>query len=383
MNALRSAAKALTPALLAVVAAGACGGGQPSGLAVTPNAAMSPGANATATSSATPAQQPGASPTAAADVRLVIQDYAKTEIRLARLDATDTAAVKGQYDGIVSGRVVVVDGTTLEVLDRNGALRKLGTLATGPTFGEPGAVAVKPDLSQWVYTVADQAWTSRVHLGSAAGDRVIATIPSPDGNAYYQAYGWNASGPYFVKEATGLGGVGPFLEYHFPLVRFDVATGRMTDVSPLCYAYALLEDGGIVCRATYLDTHLQVRTQSGLSIAMQVTLGPAYQDFARVHVSPDSSRLVASRNASAGAVNFQIAVGALTDSTVTAFGPIDYIPDAWLPDGRLVADHLCWPAEMGGGSCNAALDGTYILSADGKSRTFFFKLVNSAVLGYV
>jgi hypothetical protein len=66
------------------------------------------------------------------------------------------------------------------------------------------------------------------------------------------------------------------------------------------------------------------------------------------------------------------------------FGPIDYVPDTWLPDGRVVADHQCWPSETDGGPCNASLDGTYIFSADGSSHSLFFKLANGAsVVDYV
>ena len=306
-----------------------------------------------------------------------------TEVRLARLDAVDTASAKGQFDGIASDRVLILNGTALETLAANGALRTLGRLAAAPMWTGPGTVAVKPDLSQWLYTVTDTSLTSFVHLGTPSSDRVVATVSSPDGYTFYPAYGWNVTGAYLSKQPTGLGGVGPFLEYHFPLVKFDVASGRMTDVSPVCYAYALLDDGGTLCRASSTDTHLQVRTQSGLTLTMQATLGAAYHDFARVHVTPDNSRLVLSRSTSSTTVNYQMAVAGLTESTATPFGAVDFVPDTWLPDGRLVADHLCWPADMGGGSCNASLDGTYVFSADGRVRTLFYKLSNAGVVGYV
>ncbi|HEX2681495.1 MAG TPA: hypothetical protein VHQ03_09405, partial [Candidatus Dormibacteraeota bacterium] len=66
------------------------------------------------------------------------------------------------------------------------------------------------------------------------------------------------------------------------------------------------------------------------------------------------------------------------------FGPIDFIPDSWLPDGRIVADHSCLIPQMGGGPCDSSLDGTYIFTADGASRTLFFKLAPGVrVVGYI
>jgi hypothetical protein len=82
-------------------------------------------------------------------------------------------------------------------------------------------------------------------------------------------------------------------------------------------------------------------------------------------------------------INYQMAIADLTSSTANAFGPLDYLPDAWLPDGRLVADHVCAYSGFGGGPCDARLDGTYFFSADGTSHTLFFKLTHGAVVGYV
>jgi hypothetical protein len=375
-------------AVLLIAMVTACGGNAGRS-AQSPVAAVSPAATSVATASPTasasaapslsPSPRPSPTPLATpTGTLLVIDDFNSSQVRLARLDAFDTAVAIGHYDAVVNGQVIVVNGTALEALSRSGAVRKLGVLAGGT-----GAVAVKPDLSQWVYTIADNSWTSRIHLGSAAGDRVVATIPSPDGNAFYQAFAWNASGVYFVRQATGLGGVGPFLEYVFPLAKFDLATGRMTDVSPVCYAYAVLAEGTMVCRGVYNDPHLQVRTQSGLTYSIQITTG-TNTAFARVHVSADNSRVIVSRNgATDPKVNYQMAVAGLTSSTASAFGPLDYIPDTWLPDGRLVADHWCWPSDIGGGPCNTALDGTYIFSADGSTRTFFYKLKAGQVVNYI
>src|SRR6202521_2481126 len=72
-------------------------------------AAGTPPAAATTRPSASAAQSP--SP-AQAEPRLVIADLTRLQVRLARLDATDTATVKGRYDGIVSDQVIVLDGTT-------------------------------------------------------------------------------------------------------------------------------------------------------------------------------------------------------------------------------------------------------------------------------
>lgn len=385
-----------------IVLTAACGG-VASRPTQSPAAAVSPTTSSTITAvtspsaatsqapspTASPAPTPSSTPTPLATPEgtlLVIDDFNANQVRLARLDSLDTAVVTGGYDGVANGEVIVLNGTTLETLSRSGEVRKLGALAGQASWTGPGTVIVKPDLSEWLYTIRDDKLTSTIHLGGVGSDRVVATIPSPDGNSFYQPFAWNASGVYFVKQAVGLGGVGPFLEYIFPLAKYDLASSRMTDVSPVCYAYAVLADGTMVCRGVYNDPHLQVRAPSGLTFSIQVTIGTTGMDSAywRVHVSPDNARVILSRDgAHDPVVNYQMAVAGLSDSSASAFGPLDYTPDTWLPDGRLVADHWCWPTDFGGGPCNAALNGTYIFSADGSTHTLFFRLKTGGVVNYL
>jgi hypothetical protein len=189
----------------------------------------------------------------------VIEDVSRSEVRLARLDATDTATVKGQYDGIVDDKVIVLNGSTLEALNRNGTVTKLGQLAATPDWVGVGTVVVNPQLSQWLYAIRDDASTATIHLGTPKSDRVIATLPSPDGNAYYQPFAWNASGVYMVRQPVGIGGAGPFLEYHFALAKFDLTKGRVADVSPQCIAYGVLDNGTMICGQPVQDGRLQIR----------------------------------------------------------------------------------------------------------------------------
>jgi hypothetical protein len=355
--------------VLLLAACGSPGSGSPS-----------PSASANAASSPTPA---------AVDPRLVIEDVLNMEVRLTRLDATRTATVKGHYDGIIAGQVIVLNGRTLEAVSHSGAVTRLGVLAVAPLWQGVGTVVVKPDLTQWLYTIVDtNTWTSRVHVGTASSDRVIATIPSPDGNAFFQPFAWNASGIYMVKEATGLGGAGPFLEYHFDLATFDMSAGRATVVSPDCLAYNVLDDGTLICGRAG-QGYLEVRTPAGQTRKIQVTIGGSATDYdfwaySHVALSPDNKRLIAARNgAKDPVINYQMVIAELTASSASPFGPMDYVPDAWLPDGRVVADHWCVQFE-GAGPCDATLNGTYIFSADGRSRDLFYKLPQgSAVVGYV
>jgi hypothetical protein len=365
----------------------ACG---PSGSGSATNSSGStPSPSSTAVVTATPSQGPSPK---AADLRLVIQDYTVPEVRLVRLNATRTAVVKGQYDGIVAGKVIVVNGQTLESVSSNGAVKTLGHLVKSPSWLGPGTVVLKPDLSQWIYTIADtDTWTSEIHLGSATRDRVIATLPSPspDGQAFYQPFAWKASGVYMVKQPVGLGGAGPFLDYHFNLATFDLSSNKVSMVSPDCRVYDVLDDGTAIC-GTSGAGYLEVRSRSGQTKKIQVTIGgPANSTdaFAYFHVSvsPDSGRLIVGRNgAKDPVINYQMAIADLTASSAQAFGPLDYLPDAWLPDGRVIATHICAYVDWGGGPCNASLDGTYIFSADGASYSLFFKLKpGSVVVGYI
>ena len=128
---------------------------------------------------------------------------------------------------------------------------------------------------------------------------------------------------------------------------------------------------------------LEVRSASGSSHTVQIgtsATGGGNGVYSRLTLSPDATRFVAARNGNSNSdlVNYQMATGALSGSSVTTFGPADFYPDAWLPDGRIVADHLCWDFQNNGGPCTASLNGTYFVSADGKSKTLFFKLAEGA-----
>ncbi len=319
-------------------------------------------------------------------MRLVIGDFSRSQVRLARLDATDTATVAGLYDGIVDDHVIVLNGTTLEAISRSGAVTKLGQLAATPDWLGAGTVTVNPQLSQWLYSIRDDAANTHVHLGTPAGDTVIATLPSPNGNAYYQPFAWNATGVYMVVEPVGIGGAGPFLDYHFNAARFDPGTAHVAVVSPNCPLFQVLDDGTMLCRASNPLGSLDVRSPSGHTTLIQMTIGTTGDDaaFIRVMASPDGSRVIAGRDGKQDPViNYQMAVAALTGSTASAFGPLDYLPDAWLPDGRVVADHMCTLTDWGGGPCDASQNGTYFFSADGSTRTLFFKLTSGAVVGYI
>lgn len=79
--------------------------------------------------------------------------------------------------------------------------------------------------------------------------------------------------------------------------------------------------------------------------------------------------------------SFRMATVALSAATSAPFGPPSFWPDAWLPDGRVVATHAC--ADMLGASnadCDPSQRGTYIFSADGTSSTLFFNLSPGAVV---
>ena len=353
-------------ALLALLMVG-CGSATPVASVHSPSAvATSPIATATSSPSGSPAVSP--TPT---DPRLVIADYAKGEVRLARLNAQDTGSAKGLFQQIVGGQVILLNGTSLVALSRSGTVSTLGQLS-----GSPESVVVNPDLSQWLYMTLGSDQVYHLHLGSPGHDSVLTTNPALTQDQVYRPFGWSSTGVYVTKEPLGLGGAGPFLEYHFPLAKLDLASGQITEASPVCTAYGIVDDGTMICgdRATW---RLEVRRPSGSSSWIQT--GADNNGFIRVAVSLDARRVIAGRNGATNPViNYQMVVATLTSSSAVAFGPLDYLPDAWLPDGRLVATHQCVIPEWGGGPCSGSLDGTYFFSTDGSSRTLFFRLANGA-----
>lgn len=322
---------------------------------------------------------------APAEPRLVVSDlvdpsasnFSAAEVRLVKIDGTVIATMKGIYETSVGSDVIVLSGTTLNILDRDGNVRTLGQVPSTAT--KP--VLVSPDLSQWLYGVSDAKYTVTIHLATAGGDRVLATLPGSD-NGVYVPFSWNASGIYLVKEGIGLGGAAPFLDYRFPLAKLDIASGRVTDLALGCLVYQVLEDSTIVCREITPDGRIEFRSPSGSVKAIQISTpgGTVYGQgiYMRVLISPDETRLIAVRNGSTDPViNYQMAVAELTSSTATSFGPLDFLPDVWLPDGRVVADHACI-GNVGAGACDASQNGTYIFSADGASHSLLFRLAPTA-----
>jgi len=326
-------------------------------------------------------------PPTPSEPRLVIADvvdpnavnFAAAQVRLAELDGSVTASVKGQYVGIVGKTVIILEGDSLKALDRDGSVRQLGKVAGQSGWAE-GTVLVKPDLSQWIYVIADGDWTARVHLGTPTSDTVVATLSSPDGNSTYRPFAWNPSGIYMVRQDLGLGGAGPFLEYQERLAKFDLTRGTVADVTPDCRVYRVLDDGTMICRPLNAPGRIEVRSQSGHDSMIQLSSGAAGQaydtgSYIRVVVAADGKRLMAARNGSTDpVVNYQMAVADVTSSTASSFGPLDYLPDTWLPDGRVVADHWCANGFGSTGACDQGLNGTYIFSADGNSHTRLSKV---------
>jgi hypothetical protein len=316
-------------------------------------------------------------------VLLVIQDYSRGEVRLARLDAVDVETAKGQVQSMVGASVIVLNGTCLQMMNRGG-VATLGHLPATPS----GSVLVSPDLSQtqWIWAVLDAKQASHIHLQTPSSDTVIADLPSPDGNASWVPFAWNSTGIYLVRQPSGIGGAGPFLDFRFEIAKLDRSSGRLTTISPTCPAYRVLDNGTMICRSSTAG-NIEVRSPSGQSHLIQMTSGSTTSNaaFDRVVLSADGKRVIVARNgAQDPVINYEMAVADLTTSTATSFGPIDYVPDTWLPDGRVIADHMCVYSGFGGGPCNGGLDATYVFSSDGASHTLFYKLASgSQVVAYI
>jgi hypothetical protein len=286
--------------------------------------------------------------------------------RLVRLDASDVASTPGSFISVTGGDVVVLDGTTLKTLAYDGTVQTIGHLATVSGTSSEGNLVVSPDRSQWLYSVNNtDTLDATIHLGSATSDRVLTTFRSPDGNGMLVPFAWTASGTYFNLQATGIGGAGPFLAYYFPLWRFDMGTLKATPVSPACPIVAVTTDGTAICRSAGYT----ITPPGGASHAV-----PVAGESAAVMVSSDGPRVALAHNGGSDTSAFyQMATFGIADTTAADFGPADYVPRAWLPDGRLIAAHQCIDPGFQGAACDASKDGTYIFSADGTSSTLFFR----------
>src|SRR2546428_3106857 len=213
-------------AAVAVVLLAACGGASPAASVHSPTASAP-------TTSASPSAGATASPSSS-DIRLVIEDVQGNQVRLARLDARDTAKVAGSYQGIVNDHVILLNGRILESLDRSGTVRKLGQLAPSLSGFDNGRVAVSPDLSRWIYTLTDSEFTTHIHLGTPTSDSEIAAVPAPARDTSYGGFTRNAHGCYLTPHPPGPGGARPFLQNCVSLSQCRFERPQGTTLSPTC-----------------------------------------------------------------------------------------------------------------------------------------------------
>src|SRR5437773_10002175 len=103
-------------------------------------------------------------------------------------------------------------------------------------------------------------------------DSEIAAVPAPATDTSYAAFTWNASGVYLTQQPTGLGGAGPFLEYRFSLAKFDLNSQKVTIVSPTCTVYAVLDDGTMICRRSFAEGRIDVRSPAGATHFLQLMI---------------------------------------------------------------------------------------------------------------
>ena len=339
-------------------------------------------ARSTVRANPSPPQSPSVDPLLV--IRGQVYGEPNNSVRLARLDATDVASVPGTFVEIERDRVIVLNGDKLETLDRDGGVTVLGTARDAGTH-----LVVSPDLKQWLYSVVDGNETATIHLSSASTDRVLKVAPSPNQNGYFAPFAWNASGAYMQLVATGIGGWAPFINYEFPVYRIDLDTGALTRIEPLCRGWATLDDGTLLCSAIdspSKEARLEIRPPGAATRSIDIS-STDFGGYYHLSVSPSQREAILSRNASTGnTVNYSMAVVDISGDSWRPFGPIDFAPDFWLPDGRVVADHQCVVAQdsISKGACDPKVDGTYIIAADGGSSAFFYKLMDTdSVVGYL
>ena len=182
-----------------------------------------------------------------------------------------------------------------------------------------------------------------------------------------------------MLQPTGIGGAGPFLDYHFPLYRFDLSTGTVSPAEPACVVYDVLTSGAFICALNPSGPQQRTGLEIRFSGTQDQTL-PVHGPFAAVTLSTDATRLaLVGLGGTAVDAEYQMKTARLTSPVLSDFGPPGYVPDAWLPDGRLVARQMCLVADTSPTTCDASSVGkTDIFSADGRSSIFFFKLGQGA-----
>ncbi|HEV7680240.1 MAG TPA: hypothetical protein VGQ42_16900 [Candidatus Dormibacteraeota bacterium] len=297
---------------------------------------------------------------------------APNSLRLLRPDGTEAARVALDPDAeavATSGSLVLVAGAgTLHAYSRDGSTAgQVGLPGDASTSLVRGLIGDATG-AHWLWSSVVQSSgtaVSSVYAGGGSAAPALLVKRSQGGTAL-QPVAWTAGGPVVSEEPLGIGGYVLFRRTFGAASRIDPGTGAVSALTAGDCAFSdMAADGTVAC---VVDGREGPRHGSGpvtLRIlhpghaATTVTLPAGMAQAGAAFFSADGSTLSLAMSPALGEGQEQIETDLVDVATGTrhAFGPAGLIPNAWMPDGSLLAVRL---PGVGGGDA-----GTYVVAHDG------------------
>jgi hypothetical protein len=293
-------------------------------------------------------------------------------LRLLRPDGTEAAHVALDPDAeavATSGSLVLVAGAgKLHAYSRDGLTAAQMSLPGDTSTSLVRGLIGDTTGAHWLWSSVAQTSGSAVSSVYAAGGSAPPALVmkrTQNGTAL-QPVAWTAGGPVVSEEPLGIGGYVLFRRTFGAASRIDPTTGAVSALTPGNCAFSdMSADGTVAC---VLDGREGPQHGSGpvtLRIlrpghaATDVSLPAGMAQAGAAFFSADGSTLSLAMSPALGEGQEQIETDLVDVATGArhTFGPAGLIPNAWMPDGSLLAVRL--PGVTGGDA------GTYLVARNG------------------
>jgi len=296
---------------------------------------------------------------------------APNTLRLLRTDGVEVAELPVDPDAeaiaAAGSRLLVAGSGRITTVEPDGTTGALPTLP-----GDAGADLVRglvanPAGTAWLWSSvaqSDGGAHSRLYLGGPSVPSALLLERTEAGSAL-QPVAWTAGGAVVSDEPLGIGGYVLFRRTFGPTSLLDLASHALQPLTDTGCAFSdLAADGTVACvsdgrEGPHGDAPVTLHLLRTGRAPVAVALPAAVQQAGLALFRPSGGVVTLATSPALGEGQEQVETDLVDVATGSrhAFGPAGIMPQAWLPDGRLLAVRL--PGVAGGDA------GTYVVSDDG------------------
>jgi len=320
---------------LAVLAVAGCGG-------ATTSTSSPAGTRSPSSVAVTPTPHPSRGLVAAFD--------SSQNVVVVDLSGRTIATIPGSTSGAPAPTSVTAAGPLgIAYVDVAGTLQLIkqdGSTATLQAFGAaPDFLLFSADGMQWVYAYltinGDNFETKLYRSGSATGSQPVLVTDHTEKGTSLQPLFWPTGNRIVVEHLPqGIGGVSPFPEgFVFDTSYLDLGSGALTDLHARseCVLSDVSASGGQICVTGYGTTSTKPTAKISTPGQAPITLTFAadVRAIGSCLLRPDGGALVATTGSETPPFSYAL-VASDSHGVTKAWGPKDVLPEALLPDGRVI-----------------------------------------------